>query len=911
MGNLFSVSLSCDAIAFRCWDSFVGRKHYVSKLQEDLEALDSSLQDLTSLKNDVKRRAEVAEQQPQMKRLDQVQIWISRVDTIEAQVNQVVNDGPQQIEKLCCGGYCSKYYISSYKYGKKVAKKLVELSELKNRGEHFEEVAAKTLLPPALVIERLLEPTVGMETMFDEVWSHIENEDLGVIGLYGMGGVGKTTLLTNINNNFQHAPNDFNIVIWIVVSKDIKLEIIQDKIAKEVGVIDDKWKDKEQHEKAQEIFGILSKKKFVLLLDDMWDWVDLTKVGVPVSNQRNNSKIVFTTRSEDVCGRMGAQKKIRVKCLDWYKALNLFQEKVGKETLSLHPDIPKLAEAVAKECGGLPLALVTVGRAMACKKTPEEWNHAIHVLKKSAPEFSGMGDKVFPLLKFSYDNLPCQKVKSCFLYCALFPEDFSISIDELLYCWMSEEILNKYVNVDEARNEVYDILGTLLNACLLEGEGDIVKMHDVIRDMALWLASDPEKTKESFLVQTGAQLIEAPTLGKWENSKRVSFVANRIENLVETPKSPNLLTLFLRDNNLKMIAESFIDFMPILRVLDLSENKDLIRLPSGVSKLVSLQHLNLSRTGIRELPTELKALTRLTYLNLEYTAELEFIPPNTLSSFRRLEVLRMSGSNYQLLSEDNEAMIEELKGLKQLDIFTLTVRSITCLERFVSYRRLLTCTRNLNIEVFDVNFDVNLPTMKSKDLDFLEISNYGRFKQVENYWARQAAKGPRNSMVIDRLCLLGLQSVVISGFSSLTDLTWLIANAQNITYLSVDGCSEMKTIIDLKKLLKVEHMVEEWKPFAKLTHLILSQLPVLKSIYNNPMNFPYIKEICISGCPSLEKLPFNSSCAQGCYTILIEGVDAWWDGLKWEDQLAQNVFLPFFRSTGATLPAPAHLLYFT
>ena len=118
---------------------------------------------------------------------------------------------------------------------------------------------------------------------------------------------------------------------------------------------------------------------------------------------------------------------------------------MGKEALQSHPDIPKLAQVVANECDGLPLALITVGRAMTCKKTPHEWKHAIRVLKESASEFSTMGDKVFPLLKFSYDNLPSETIKSCFLYCALFPEDFLISKDDLLYFWMCEEMFEEYV----------------------------------------------------------------------------------------------------------------------------------------------------------------------------------------------------------------------------------------------------------------------------------------------------------------------------------------------------------------------------------------------------------------------------------------------------------------------------------
>lgn len=196
-------------------------------------------EDLTSLKNDVLRRVDLAEQQ-QLQRLDQVQSWISRVETIETEVDEVVNHGTQQIEDLCCGGCCSKNYFSSYKYGKKVAEKLVELTALKSKGELFEEVASESL-PAAVINEISIEPTVGMEPMVDRVWSHIENEEVGIIGLYGMGGVGKTTLLTKIRNNFHHSPNDFNLVIWVVVSKDLKLELIQDKIGEKIGFSGDKW----------------------------------------------------------------------------------------------------------------------------------------------------------------------------------------------------------------------------------------------------------------------------------------------------------------------------------------------------------------------------------------------------------------------------------------------------------------------------------------------------------------------------------------------------------------------------------------------------------------------------------------------------------------------------------------------
>ena len=152
--------------------------------------------------------------------------------------------------------------------------------------------------------------------------------------------------------------------------------------------------------------------------------MDLLEVGIPPPDQQNKSKLIFTTQSQDLCGLMGAHKMIQVKSLTWKDSWDLFQKYVGKDALNSDPEIPELAEMVAKECCGLPLAIITVGRAMASKVTPQDWKHAIRVLQTCASNFPGMGQRVYPLLKYSYDSLPSKIVQSCFLYCSLFPEDF-------------------------------------------------------------------------------------------------------------------------------------------------------------------------------------------------------------------------------------------------------------------------------------------------------------------------------------------------------------------------------------------------------------------------------------------------------------------------------------------------------
>ncbi|CAL9010483.1 unnamed protein product [Prunus brigantina] len=852
MGSALSINLSGDDIVSRCWDSLFGREPYVRKLQENLQALSTSLQELKALKDDVQRKVELAERQPRLKRLEQVNNWILGVEALETEINEVIiSHSTQEIEKLCCGGYCSKNYRSSYKYGKKVARKLVEVKDLRSKGV-FEEVATESL-PTTLVDVRPSEPTVGMEPIFDQVWRHVEDEQVGMIGLYGMGGVGKTTLLTQIHNNFNLTRNDFNLVIWIVVSKGHKIEVIQDKIGENIGLSIGEWKHKEQHEKAKDIFGILNTKKFVLFMDDLWERVELTKVGVPAPDSRNKFKIVFTTRSEEVCGHMDAQKKIKVGCLTWDKAWNLFQEKVGKETLLLHPDIPKLAEDVAKECGRLPLALITVGRVMACKKTPEEWKHAGQVLKELASEFSGMEEKVFSPLKFSYDNLPSPKVKSCFLYCALFPEDFVIRKDDLVYYWMCEDILAEYGKVEKAKNESYNIIRTLITSCMLEEEGNSVKMHDVIRDMALWLACDLGKEGENILVDTGAY-----DVAKWKNAKRVSLMGSSIDSLDETPRSPNLLTLFLRGRFLKRIVDDFFGFMPTLRVLDLSENYSITQLPTGIANLVSLQHLNLSQTGIKRLPVELAACACLKYLNLEYTYHLDYVPPNILSNFPRLKVLRILNC----------------------------VGDASCFRNLDSHHILVTCTLTLCVRGEDY---VNISSYL--DLSYVAMAN---MKYLDTLQIELMADVYSTS--ITRLenpnCFLGLQFVVVVNCTNLKNLEWLVF-APNIIHLKVFGCSKMTTILGLN--------TTETTPFAKLTVLRLTALLHLRRICENPLPVPFLKKIHISGCPVLTRLPLNSSSAQTS-NLIIEGQEEWWNGLEWEDQAARNAFLPCFKPMLTRLP---------
>ena len=160
-----------------------------------------------------------------------------------------------------------------------------------------------------------------------------------------MGGVGKTTLLKKINNEFLESKLGFDVVIWVVVAKPTNIEKVQELIPNKLEVPRYEWKNRSKDEKSQKIFNILKTKKFVLLLDDIWERLDPTELGVPHPNGEDSmSKLIFTTRSEDVCHVMEGHKHVKVECLAPDEALYLFWMKVGEDTFNYRLPSSPLAE---------------------------------------------------------------------------------------------------------------------------------------------------------------------------------------------------------------------------------------------------------------------------------------------------------------------------------------------------------------------------------------------------------------------------------------------------------------------------------------------------------------------------------------------------------------------------------------
>ncbi|XP_002278659.1 probable disease resistance protein At1g61310 [Vitis vinifera] len=927
-------------VVTRVWNCTAKHAVYIRDLQENMESLRNAMQELKNVYEDVKGRVELEEQR-QMKRTNEVDGWFHSVLAMELEVNEILEKGDHEIQKKCPETCCPRNCRSSYKLGKKASKKLGAVTELRSKGR-FDVVADG--LPQAPVDERPMEKTVGLDLMFTEVCRCIQDEELGIIGLYGMGGAGKTTIMTKINNEYFKTCNDFEVAIWVVVSRPASVEKVQEVIRNKLDIPDNRWRNRTEDEKAIAIFNVLKAKRFVMLLDDVWERLDLQKVGVPYPNSQNKSKVILTTRSLDVCRDMEAQKSIKVECLTEEEAINLFKEKVGETTLNSHPDIPQFAEIAAKECKGLPLALITIGRAMVGKSTPQEWERAIQMLKTYPSKFSGLGDHVFPILKFSYDNLKNDTIKSCFLYLAIFQEDYEIMNDDLINLWIGEGFFDEFDNIHEAQNQGRNIIEHLKVVCLFESVKDNqVKMHDVIRDMALWLASEYSGNKNKILVVEDDTL-EAHQVSNWQETQQISLWSNSMKYLMVPTTYPNLLTFVVK--NVKVDPSGFFHLMlPAIKVLDLSHTS-ISRLPDGFGKLVTLQYLNLSKTNLSQLSMELKSLTSLRCLLLDWMACLKIIPKEVvlnlsslkLFSLRRVHEWKEEEAHYSFNLEDandswennkvdfdnkaffeelkayylskdchalfeeleakdydykprylwedeNRALLEEMESLVHINEVSFPIEGAPSFQILLSSQKLQNAMKWLTLGNLECVALLHLPRMKH--LQTLEIRICRDLEEIKVDPTQERRRG----FVVDYIPgsnFHSLCNIIIYQLPNLLNLTWLIY-IPSVEVLEVTDCYSMKEVIRDETGVSQNLSI-----FSRLRVLKLDYLPNLKSICGRALPFTSLTDLSVEHCPFLRKLPLDSN--SDTYSLkTIKGRRWWWDRLQWENETIKNTFNHYFQ----------------
>ncbi|PON81139.1 NB-ARC domain, LRR domain containing protein [Trema orientale] len=666
----------------KCWKYHRGSSGYMEILNEKLEALKCRKED-----RELRLRAELL---PGKKSKKEVELWFAKVEKINLEIEAI----QRKFENL-------KYFYRAC-FGSIVFKKMRDVEELYEMGvfpdglvediPHFGDLLPTTTLEGETTTKRKMR----------EIWACLIGDEVRKVGVYGMGGIGKTTTMKHINNCILEHKDKFDNVIWVTVSKSSTLIRLQDAIACKLGLNISRYEDETR--RAGLLYdSLIRKKRFVLILDDLWEVYRLEDVGIPEPTPENGCKLVLTTRSLDVCRRMSC-KSIRMELLSKEEARNLFLNTVGRDVLC-DPNLEAIMNEFVEECGCLPLAIITVAGSLKGIVDYCEWKTSLEELKASVEGDTKMGSTVLEQLKFSYERLSDKKLQDCLLYCALYPEDARIYREDLIECLIDEGIIDGLKSRQAGFEKGHSMLNKLENACLLEGLVDddkvkYVKMHDLVRDMSLQITSANPK----FLVQAGVGLRDIPDAERWEEGLvRVSLIRNNISHVqsAASPRCPRLLTLMLNYNILKNVPDGFFSQMNSLKVLDLSytsiENlpksvSDLenltallvrrcerLKYVSSLANLRALRRLDCSYTGITEVPEGMDFLVNLRYLNLE-SRTLQMLPDGVLPKLSNLQCLLLCHNFFNILKVKGE----ELASLRKLETFKGMLYDINHFNTYIS-----------------------------------------------------------------------------------------------------------------------------------------------------------------------------------------------------------------------------------
>ncbi|XVF78216.1 hypothetical protein PTKIN_Ptkin14bG0112500 [Pterospermum kingtungense] len=881
-----------------------------TNLDKKMNDLKRKLERLNAAKEDTESRMSI-ELHPKKKLKKEVDLWFRNVERINDEIRYLQQE------------FGEKNVVSRGFLKRNVCKKMQEFEELFQQGKFHDTLVVDN---PGWIGQTVL--TTGLfgqaaEVCMKEIWACLMDADVQKIGLCGMGGIGKTTIMKVVHNQLLKTKK-FDIVIWITVSKEPNIIKLQDRIARAMEKT--LQEDEDKTIRAGMICEMLSRKeKYVLILDDMWDKLSLEEVGIPEPS--NGSKLLVTTRLLDVCHYLDC-REVRVPTLSKEDAWLLFSEKVGQDVAD-HPDLSPIVKSVAEECDGLPLAIVTIAGSMKGVCNIHEWRNALHELNRHVKSVNGMEEKVFHQLQFSYDRLQDEKIKHCFLCCALFPEDCEMDIDELIQLWIAEGLVEEMGSMQREIDKGHAILNKLKNSCLIENVSSYqsrVKLHDVVRDMALRITS----IRPRFFVTAGMQLTEMPRVRDWnEDVEKASLMENwqlQIPSQMPPLKCPKLTTLLLSKCYIESIPECFFEQMHGLKILDLSYNpirslpditsnlkslttlllhscRRLEKVPS-FSKLEALKKLNLGSTNIKGLPHGMERLVNLKYLDLNCWRITE-IASGILANFSSLQHLAM----YRLMKG------EEISGLRKLEFFEAGIYDLNKLNSYIQALAQIKRPSQYNIYVTDHGIKCFCTGESEKcfkfdgcniNTDDVKVPSDVKELNINKCMVDLCEQGAFFSLFIPvpYNTFSSLSKIEISNCKHIKKLfsaNLVLRNLQNLETLFVVGCDEIEEIFASEAELKEEGIPLKFT-LPNLYWFELCNLPELKSVCgaNGVMVCDSLDQIDMINCPKLRRISLNlplqddgqPSPPPSLKTITISSKQ-WWELLEWDHQNAKSLLEPY------------------
>jgi len=257
-----------------------------------------------------------------------------------------------------------------------------------------------------------------------------------IIPIYGFGGLGKTTLAQMVFDD-STTKRDFDICVWVYVSTKFSNEKIGRSI---ISQVDGQGNQYDLPSVQKRVEMILSGKKYLVVLDDLWqeNTSNLNQLKAMLKGGAPGSKIIVTTRSEQVAKRMNRELPFKLDALPYDDCLKLFKDKAFPNGSEESDEFVKVGEKIVQKCGGVPLAVKSLGDRlldMPLRKWEETLKSELWEGERD-PTTATAATAVLPSLKISYSYMPYY-LRPCFVYFSAFPKGFVVEKRDLIHRWIA------------------------------------------------------------------------------------------------------------------------------------------------------------------------------------------------------------------------------------------------------------------------------------------------------------------------------------------------------------------------------------------------------------------------------------------------------------------------------------------
>ncbi|KEH34350.1 NB-ARC domain disease resistance protein [Medicago truncatula] len=735
----------------------------------------------------------------------------SNAEFWEKQVDKLIQENIETKQRYYFG-FCPDC-IWRYERGEELATKTKVIKSLMEKGEKFENIEITRCLPG---VERhssqYFIPFKSRELKSKELLDALKDDNNYMVGLHGMGGAGKTTLAKEVGKQLRTLEH-FKYVIDTTVSFNLEIKKIQNDIAGSLGL---EWGEINESDRPKKLWSRLTDgDKILVILDDVWKNLNFDDIGLPSSDNHKGCKVLVTTRELRVCEQMECRKTIQLELLTEEEALIMFEMYADLSHISSKSILGKVRE-ITTLCKRLPIAIAIIARSLKGKKSGEEWDVALNCLKKPVSMGNVEEDlvDVFKCLKFSYDYLNDEKAKGLFLLCSAFPEDKEISVELLTRLGIGVNLFGEgYEKYNDARSQAIVAKNKLLHSCLLlETKKGDVKMHDLVREVAHWIA------KEKILV---VNLFEKNQKSLVERSKNIKylFFQGNLMDLCSSWFDGSKLEILIANTSMddsKDVPTSLFENMAGLRILKLSNTP--LSLPKSIQLLINIRSLSVECVILGDISI-FGSLQSLETLELDYCEIYEFSPEIAMLKKLRLLSLR----DCKIRSNNPFEVIQRCPSLEELYFsysFNEFCKEITLptLERYF---------------LTDNSRNWKWPETKSVALERNHLSE-ATYKYVM-----------KTSYYLDLIRIQGWINLM-------PEIVPIDEGMNDLIKLHLKEISQLQYLVDTKHINSQVPIV-----FSKLVVLNLERMEALEELCNGPIAFDStnnLEKLSIKECENLRSL---------------------------------------------------------